>query len=603
MATLTFYRAFADLDLGAWYGEVRGTGSSITISDGYHSERFTGSFKYDYWGDEVIGGTLTGYSYSQGGSAFAKITGASVSAVTAYNYYMSQNVEALFALMLAGNDTVKGSKYSDVLTGYGGNDKIYGGAGDDLLVGGDGDDLLDGGTGADLLLGGMGNDTYVIDSLDDSIFENTGEGMDLVNVAIAMAGGSYTLGANLENATLTNKVAFDLVGNELNNVLKGNAAANRIDGGLGADRMEGGAGNDTYVVDNLNDSIYDSAGIDTVETSLAYTLGDRLENLVLTGSASVSGTGNSLANILDGSRNSGANILSGLGGNDTYIVGAGDSVIENDVKGGIDLVKSYVDFELGLNLENLTLLGTARSAIGNAQANVLTGNDGNNLLDGRGGVDKLLGGKGDDTYIIDLTSKNSLEDKIIELAGEGRDTLVLRGGSDSLKATTLTLQANLENLDASETGTTKLNLTGNAADNLLIGNAASNVLIGGAGNDQLHGGGGADILIGGRGADIMSGGTGNDIFRFTSLQDLGLGSADQDIILDFTRGEDKLDFKALKGYSFKGNAAFDGAKQLRYDLADDGLVLYGNSGGDLNPEFSIKLLGIAQLSGDDLILA
>lgn len=531
------------------------------------------------------------------------ISGLSISAVTAYNLYENQRFAELLTLMHAGNDTVKGSRYDDLLAGYEGNDSIYGNAGDDLLIGGNGDDLLDGGAGTDTLTGGLGNDIYVIDSLSDSIVEGANEGIDQVRVAIAVAGGSYSLGSHLENATLINKVAFDLIGNEVDNVLLGNAAANRIDGGLGADRMEGGAGNDTYVVDDQGDSIHDSAGIDTVETSLAYTLGDKLENLVITGSAAVTGTGNSLANVLDGSQNSAANVLEGLGGNDTYIVGAGDSVIENDAMGGIDLVKSYVDFELGLNLENLTLLGNAISAIGNAQANVLTGNAENNVLDGRGGVDKLLGGKGDDTYIVDLTSTNALQDKITELTGDGIDTLVLRGGTDTLKTSTMTLQANLENLDASATGSIRLNLTGNGAHNILTGNEGDNILNGGAGNDQLYGGDGHDILIGGTGADRLTGGTGNDIFRFTSLSDLGLGDGKQDVIVDFTHGEDKLELKFLKGYSFKGSDAFDGLRQLRYEQVGDDVLLYGNSSGDLNPDFSIKLLGMTTLYVDDLVLA
>lgn len=604
MATISYYRPLADFDQNILPEDayVSGSNTRIAIRDNYRQESFTGSFRYNDWGDAVTGGTVNGYSYSQGGVLFMSISGLSLSAVTAYNLYISQQSVDLLLLMHAGNDTVKGSKYADLLAGYEGNDKIYGYAGDDQLIGGNGDDLLDGGAGTDTLVGGLGNDIYVIDSLADSITENADEGTDQVRVAIATAGGSYSLGANLENAALINKVAFDLIGNELDNVLLGNAAANRIDGGLGADRMEGGAGNDTYVVDDLGDSIYDSAGIDTVETGLAYTLGARLENLVLVGSAAVSGTGNGLANVLDGSQNNAANVLSGLGGNDTYIVGAGDSVIESDAKGGIDLVKSYVDFELGLNLENLTLLGDALSATGNAKANVLTGNDENNLLDGRGGVDKLVGGKGNDTYIVDLTSANTLQDKIIERVGEGDDTLVLRGGSDNLKVSTLKLQLHLENLDASQTGSIKLNLTGNALDNILTGNDGDNVLDGGAGNDQLFGGDGNDILIGGMGADTLSGGAGNDIFRFTSLSHLGLGDGSQDVILDFISGEDTLDLKALKGYRFKGDGAFDGIKQLRYELIDDDLVLYGNSGGDLNPDFSIKLIGVNQLQADDLLL-
>ncbi|QKE65639.1 calcium-binding protein [Aquipseudomonas campi] len=470
-----------------------------------------------------------------------------------------------------------------------------------VLTGNEAANILDGGSGADTLIGGLGNDTYVIDNAGDVISEAESQGNDLVKVAIATANGSYTLGANLEKATLTNTVAFNLTGNDANNQFKGNLANNIIDGGAGADSMDGGEGNDTYIVDNVGDTITDSLGTDTVKTQLAYTLGATLEKLILTGSDAVAGTGNALANVLDGYQNSAANLLSGLTGNDTYILGEGDSVIEA-ANAGTDLVKSYVDFQLGNNLENLTLLGSADiNATGNTLANALTGNQGANTLDGKAGVDILKGGNGNDTYIVDLTSAGALQDTLTENASEGTDSVVLRGASSNTSAVTLTLGANLENLDASATGLSKLNLTGTSASNVLTGNDFANVLSGLNGNDTLDGGAGNDTLIGGAGADHLSGGLGNDIFRFAALGDLGLNGS-QDAILDFTNG-DKLDFKALGGYSFKGEASFDGTKQLRIEQSGEDLIVYGNSGGDLNADFSIKLLGVATLTGSDFIFS
>ncbi|WP_430735930.1 calcium-binding protein, partial [Pseudomonas viridiflava] len=161
---------------------------------------------------------------------------------------------------------------------------LTGNASNNILTGNAGANVLNGGLGADTLIGGQGNDIYVIDNTLDVITEDSLAGTDTVNVAIATAGSSYTLGENLENATLTNAVAFNLTGNELDNILIGNAAANRIDGGAGADLMNGGAGNDTYVVDDIADQIIDTAGIDTVESSVDFTLGSTLENITLTGS-------------------------------------------------------------------------------------------------------------------------------------------------------------------------------------------------------------------------------------------------------------------------------------------------------------------------------
>ncbi|QSX70645.1 MAG: calcium-binding protein [Dolichospermum sp. DET69] len=108
----------------------------------------------------------------------------------------------------------------------------------------------------------------------------------------------------------------------------------------------GGAGNDIYIVDNANDSVFESlnGGTDTVSTSVTYVLSENVENLTLTGSSSINGTGNSLNNTIIG--NAGNNILSGgVGndiltggnGNDTFVIAAGqgtdtftDFVVKND---------------------------------------------------------------------------------------------------------------------------------------------------------------------------------------------------------------------------------------------------------------------------------
>jgi Ca2+-binding RTX toxin-like protein len=81
--------------------------------------------------------------------------------------------------------------------------------------------------------------------------------------------------------------------------------------------MRGGLGSDTYVVAQPADVVTENVneGIDTVRSSLTYTLGANLENLALTGSSAINGTGNTLANVLTG--NTGNNTLTGNAGNDT----------------------------------------------------------------------------------------------------------------------------------------------------------------------------------------------------------------------------------------------------------------------------------------------
>ncbi|WP_293934135.1 calcium-binding protein [Iodobacter sp.] len=221
------------------------------------------------------------------------------------------------------------------LVGTSGNDNLVGDIGKDTLTGLAGDDVLNGGAGADTLLGGAGNDTYIVDNAGDVVTELAGEGADTVQSSL-----NWVLGNNLENLTLTGTAAINGTGNELANVLIGNAAANTLigaagndtlDGGTGADKLLGGLGDDRYVVDVSGDVTTENAneGNDTVLASLAWTLGSNLENLTLTGTAAINGTGNVLNNILTG--NTAANVLTGAEGNDTLLGGAGADTLNGGV--------------------------------------------------------------------------------------------------------------------------------------------------------------------------------------------------------------------------------------------------------------------------------
>lgn len=462
------------------------TYSSITYShqddDGSVSILVLKGSMYDT--ADSIAGTVTSVDFAidlDGNGALPAQHLLTVSGIAMPFEHLATTVDpvSLVAEMMAGDDSVSGSVGDDVLCGY------------------DGNDTLNGGAGIDALIGGAGDDTYVVGSVGETVIEHLDEGADTVKVAIATAGLGYSLTDNVENGTLTNTVAFNLSGNELVNVLTGNSASNRLDGGAGADTLNGGRGNDTYVVDNVGDVIIDTAGIDTVESSVSYTLAGNLENLTLTGGDAINGAGNALANTLWG--NDAANVLAGGLRNDIYYVGAGDTVIE-ELAGGTDLVVAAANFTLGDNIEKLTLIGGSDlSGTGNALSNTIIGNGGNNLLDGGAAdntVDRLKGGAGDDTYLVDLTAANRLQDSLTERLDQGMDSLVLRGGTVLATYTTLTVKANFENIDASGIAAdVLLNLTGNAADNVLIGNAGANTLNGGAGVDILIGGVGDDSYV------------------------------------------------------------------------------------------------------------
>ena len=189
---------------------------------------------------------------------------------------------------------------------------------DNTITGNSGNNTLDGHVGADTMIGGLGNDTYVVDNAGDVVTEALNEGTDTVQSSI-----SYTLGANVENLTLTGSANLNGTGNGLANTINGNSGNNTLDGLVGADTMIGGAGNDTYVVDNAGDVVTEALneGTDLVQSSITYALAANVENLTLTGSANINGTGNSLDNTMIG--NSGNNTLDGGTGADSMTGGAG----------------------------------------------------------------------------------------------------------------------------------------------------------------------------------------------------------------------------------------------------------------------------------------
>ena len=192
--------------------------------------------------------------------------------------------------------------------------------------------------------GGAGNDTYIVDNVADVIGESAGAGTDLVQ-----SGVTWTLGINVENLTLTGSGSINAIGNALNNVLTGNAAANTLDGGAGSDTMAGGAGNDSYLVDAAGDVVTEIAGggTDVVQSSINYTLGSEVENLVLTGTANLTGTGNAVANTLTGNSGdnrldggAGIDTMTGGSGNDTYVVDVSGDVVTESAGAGTDTVNA-----------------------------------------------------------------------------------------------------------------------------------------------------------------------------------------------------------------------------------------------------------------------
>ncbi|WP_162052193.1 CARDB domain-containing protein [Gloeothece verrucosa] len=118
-----------------------------------------------------------------------------------------------------------------------------------------------------------------------------------------------------------------LKGGANNDTLSGTSNDDVLDGGLGGDRLIGKAGNDLYIVDSNRDVVIENAseGQDKIQSSVSYTLPANVEDLILTGTANINGTGNELDNTITG--NSGNNLLKGLAGNDSLIGGNGNDTL------------------------------------------------------------------------------------------------------------------------------------------------------------------------------------------------------------------------------------------------------------------------------------
>jgi Ca2+-binding RTX toxin-like protein len=236
--------------------------------------------------------------------------------------------------------------------------------------------------------------------------------------------------------------------------------------------------------------------------------------VVLTGAGNVNATGNALANTLTG--NDGDNVLTGLAGNDilkggagidvlhggagidtmqggldddTYVVDSLYDVVTELANQGIDLVQTTVSRTLGLNFENLELLGTSNingtgntlnnTLTGNSGVNTLSGGDGNDVLDGQGGADRLLGGLGDDVFVFDAADT--------QVAGStGIDTLRFTGSGESLDLTAIanTVYTGLEVFDLAGSGNNSL--IADVNDILALSDTSNRLIVDGDAGDAVN---------------------------------------------------------------------------------------------------------------------
>ncbi|WBL80335.1 Ig-like domain-containing protein [Bradyrhizobium xenonodulans] len=407
----------------------------------------------------------------------------------------------------------------------------------------------------------------------------------LANYTLLASGAPTTTIAGTASAeTLTGTTGNDLLG-----------------GAGGADAMTGGLGDDTYIVTDPGAKVIEGygGGVDTVMSSVSYALSDYVENLTLTGSAAINGTGNSEANSIIGNDAAniitgglGNDILTGGGGADTFVINSGDGsdiitdftpgsaaghdIVQlngfaftsfNDIKAATTQVGNDVYLTL-TSQDTLVFRNTAISAFtsddfqlpgtlpvggtitswidGSTSSHIVYGTAANDKITAVNYDDTLVGWAGDDTYVV-----NNVNQKITENPG---------GGIDSVEAwTSYTLAANVENLTLMMGG-----LTG-------TGNELANRMVGSSGIDILNGAGGDDWLFGG---------AGNDTFVY------GVGSghdtmADFHVFTSATAEHDKL---VLKGYD---------ASAYLTNVGDEWTV-HRADGTD-----SFRIAGVTQLSSSD----
>ncbi len=423
----------------------------------------------------------------------------------------------------AGRDQLYGYGGSDTLRGSGGRDTLDGGIGDDYLYGQGSVDKLTGGLGDDYLDAGPGNDTLIEEGDVDFVLTDsslTGLGTDILigveNVSLTGGASNNLIDASASTTkntltglggddTISGSSAIDIIfGGDGNDLLFGNAGNDTINGGAGDDTLDGGDGDQDQIVVSADADLTLS---DTQTTGDGTDTHSNFEEGRLNGGAS--------DNRLDASAGSMMTFLSGFGGNDSFVVSAGTTVLDGG--DGVDETElTGTNVVLGdpgtgsglvmISVESVVLIagptdslldasaytGGSVTILGGAGNDTLKGGSGNDLLIGYGGDDRLEGGAGNDTLQgnngNDLLFGNAGDDVIY--GGDGRDGVNGGDGDDFI---------------VGEDGRdTLLGLDGNDS---ILGGADDDVIAGGAGNDTLRGNGGTDRIAGNSGVDLIDAST------------------------------------------------------------------------------------------------
>ncbi len=464
-----------------------GTGNNVLAGGGNPGDTV------DYrWADSeivasLVGGIATGTGFADQLSGLSSVIGG--------DFSDSLTGDSLANSLYggAGNDTLQGLAGNDYLAGEAGDDRLDGGAGNDTLAGGAGNDLLLGGAGKDELEGGSGENTLIGGAGDKAIYESDQAGV-LVDLGTGIASGTGFLDT-LVGIT-------EVEGGIGNDTLQGGSGDDDLDGGDGDDTLDGGTGDDTLTGGTGFNVLDGGEGFDTLDYSHidSGVFVSFVENLV-----------------------QGAGIQDQISGFEAVELGKGNDTV---VGGGVSYRGSLggVTCDLGkqgsqdTGSSGLDTLLDVISLEGSSFSDVLSGNAGDNIIDGLGGSDTMAGGAGNDYYYVDSERDEVDESAIIgalyvTTRSPGIDPAQTPGsGIDTVESTvSYLLKTGIENLILA-LGSAALTGAGNELSNLITGNELKNTLVGFAGSDTLIGGLGNDTLSGGAGDDSMVGGIGNDLY-------------------------------------------------------------------------------------------
>ena len=322
----------------------------------------------------------------------------------------------------------------------------------------------------------------------------------------------------------------------------------------------------------------------------------------------------------------GDDFMKGGGGADFFDGGAGrDAVSYGDSSEGVEVnlqsgsgKGGTAEGDMIFQVEDVYGSAYDDTLIGDTHDNMLHGGDGNDVLKGGGGIDTLFGGNGDDVFQID-----GLQDTIH--GGAGIDTLMFTGGDGLGGGIGIGKHVDLHH------GFIKAswgpgayhpphsfvhdveNVIGTEFYDKLFGNDAANTLMGGGGGDHLRGQGGKDVLEGGQGDDLINGGSGADTLRGGSGADtfefkehvdsiMGGGLGSMDIIMDFQKGQDRIDLTAmdpaLGDLLILNNQNVDGVNcsVVGLDYDDDGTL------GLYEFALAVKMAAGATLNAGDILI-